>query len=278
MEVLRRSTAYLQGTEIDSPRFEAELLMAAALGVGRLDLYLEFDRPLDEAELERVRGLLRQKVRGSPTAYLLGEREFFGLRFKVGPGALVPRPETELLVELALAAVDQGAARCADLGSGTGCIGVTLAVRRPNLVVDAVDLSATAVELTRENIQSHGVGERAFAFAGWWAEPLRGRGPYQLVVSNPPYVTTAEYLTLDRSVRDFEPREALDGGVDGLDCYRQLLPSVGPILAPGATLLLEGDPRRLGEVADLCRLAWPGSTITLKPDLAQRERVVEVQT
>lgn len=277
LEVLGRSSVYLGRAGISSPRFEAEVLLASALGVTRLDLYLQFERPLDQAELGRMRDLIQKRGHGTPTAYLVGVREFFGLEFRVGAGALVPRPETELLVELGLAVVDRGARRCADLGSGTGCIGVALAVARPFLEVDSVDLSEQAAEYTLENSRRHQVHDRLRVRRGSWAEPLRDTGNFPLILSNPPYVTSAEYQALEPGVRDFEPRAALDGGLDGLDSYRALLASLPPVVHPGTTLLLEGDPRRIDEVTILCQQAWPDGLATVHQDLSGRARVLEFQ-
>ncbi len=251
------------------------MLVAHALGLTRLDLYVHFDRPLEEAELARIRPLLGARASGRPLAQVIGDREFFGLSFAVGERALIPRPESELLVEIALGA-GRPAERAADLGCGTGCLGITLAVRSRLVEVDLVDLDPGAVELAAANAARHGVTDRVSAFCGSWAEPLRRRGPYQLILSNPPYVTTAEWEGLERTVRDFEPRLALDGGDDGLAAYRQLLAEVGSVAAPGALLLLEGDPRRLPLVQELAEAALPGSRGTLHKDLSGRERVLEL--
>ncbi|MGC1185709.1 MAG: peptide chain release factor N(5)-glutamine methyltransferase [Candidatus Dormiibacterota bacterium] len=277
LEVLRRSSAYLGRAGISSPRFESEVILADALGLSRLDLYLQFERPLDEVEVTRLRELIQRRGQGTPMAYLLAVREFYGLSFKVGPGVLVPRPETELLVELGLAVLDRGARRCADLGSGTGCVGVALAVNRPFLEVEAVDLSDQAVQLTVENGRRHGVQDRLRVLRGSWAEPLHGRGEFPLILSNPPYVTSAEYCALDPGVRDFEPRVALDGGTDGLDSYRALLASLPPVAAQGTTLLLETDPRRMDRLILLCQEAWPHGVAAVHQDLSGRSRVLEFQ-
>ena len=278
LSILRQSTGYLEGAGLDQPRLEAELLLAHCLGVSRLDLYLQFERLLLASELGRIRPLLRSRARGRPLAYITGRKEFFGLDFEVGDGVLVPRPETELLVELAVAAAGTAAPiRCADLGCGSGCVGIAIATRLPEALVDAVDRDAIAVELSRRNAIGNGVQGRLTVLQGSWAAPLRDRGPYQLIISNPPYVTSAEWADLSPGVRDYEPKMALDGGSDGLDSYRELLPGVAAIAAPGAAILLEGDPRRMAALDRLCSDLWPRSERRVHHDLSGRERVLEVR-
>lgn len=274
LQVLRRSTEYLGRSQSSSPRLDAELLLAMALGVDRLGLYLQYERTLGEMELKRLRPLLRRRAAGAPMSYILGFREFYGFRFSLAPGVLIPRPETELVVELALAHLDAAARRCADLGSGSGCAGLALACKRPRLALDAVDESPQAAHQTAQNAAGLGLAARVSVFSGIWATPLWERGPYDLIVSNPPYVTTAEWEELEPTVRDHEPRLALDGGPDGLSAYRELLPTVLPIARAGTVLVLEGDPRRLEAVAQLCSEQWPGGRVQLHRDLAGRERVV----
>lgn len=274
LEILRRSTEFLARARSASPRLDAELLLAMVLGVSRLALYLEFDRPLTQAELERFRPLLRRRADGVPMGYILGFREFYGFRLNLALGVLVPRPETELLVRLALDRLDAGARRCADLGSGSGCVGLALARLNSQLAVDSVDLAPQAAHQTAQNAARLGVAQRCAVFCGFWASPLADSGPYDLIVSNPPYVTTSEWEALEPTVRDHEPRLALDGGPDGLSSYRELLPTLPPIVRSGTVLVMEGDPRRLPEVADLCTQQWPAGRPELHQDLSGRERVI----
>ncbi len=276
--ILRLSTGYLQQRGVPSPRLEAELLLGHCLRLSRLQLYLEFERPLEEGELARLRELLRVRASGRPLAYIVGNREFLGRAFLVSESVLIPRPETEELVQLAIirAAPMDHPASVLDLGCGSGCIGISIAAEVPESRVDLVDLEPEAVRLTRANAELLGLDQRCNAFEGSWAEPVLGRGPYQLVVSNPPYVTSSECLTLDRTVRDFEPRLALDGGLDGLAAYRSLLPALGTLMDRPSLVLLECDPRRIHEVAELCRRLWPDGQLTCHKDLSYRERILEV--
>ena len=202
----------------------------------------------------------------------MGEREFYGRAFTVTPAVLVPRPETELLVERVL---DWGrgrspGARIADAGTGSGCIAVSVAVGLPDAAVVASDVSPAAAEVATGNAARHGVADRVEVVVGAWAEPLRERAPFDALVSNPPYVTTAEMASLPRDVRDFEPALALDGGQDGLDAYRALVAEVVTLVRPQGLVALEVDPRRAAAVAAML----PGG-VSLHRDLAGRERVVE---
>jgi release factor glutamine methyltransferase len=278
LEILRGSTDYLARSGVQPPRLEAEVLLAHVLGLARLDLYLQFERPLTESELADLRSLLRHRARGTPLAYLTGEREFFGLSFSLKEGVLIPRPESELVVELALGrlAARPGPILGADLGTGSGCLAIAIAVGAPLARIDAVDISETAVQVASDNAARLGVSDRVTVIQGWWGQPLEGRGPYHLIVSNPPYVTSAELTALDPGVRDFEPGLALDAGRDGLVPYRDLLVELPKLAAPDATLLLEVDPRRAASVAKLASESWPSAEPKLHRDLSGRERVLEV--
>ncbi|MGH7610529.1 MAG: peptide chain release factor N(5)-glutamine methyltransferase, partial [Candidatus Dormibacteria bacterium] len=236
---------------------------------------IQFERPLSEAELERTRAMLRRRSRGEPVAYVLGRREFFGLSFAVRPGVLIPRPESEMLVDLAIA--DSTPARVADLGCGSGCLGIAVAARVLSARVDLVDVSPAAVEVAVENVATLGLDGRVEAFCGSWAQPLLHRGPYDVVLANPPYVTRRELGELAATVRDHEPALALDGGEDGLAAYRDLLPQLPALLAPKARVLLEGDPRRMDALELLCLATLPGVEARRHLDLSERERVLELR-
>ena len=279
IEVLRLSTDYLAQHGSASPRLDAELLLAHALGVRRLDLYLLHDRPLREPELGATRELIRRRASGEPVAYITGVREFYNRAFAVTPAVLIPRPETETLVEAALwclREVNGGAEpTVADLGTGSGSIAVTLAAELPNLHVTATDMSNAALDVARRNAVTHDVDQRVIFIEGDWARPLPT--PADVVVSNPPYLTSEELAATARDVRDFEPPPALDGGSGGLDAYRALLASLHGATRPGATVLLEIDPRRAGLVADVVRSEFAGARISFREDLTRRDRVLEAR-
>ena len=279
IEVLRLSTDYLAQHGSTSPRLDAELLLAHALGVRRLDLYLLYDRPLREPELGATRELIRRRASGEPVAYITGAREFYNRAFAVTPTVLIPRPETETLVEVALRRLrellDASEPAVADLGTGSGCIAVTLAAELPALRVTATDASGAALSVARSNATAHEVDPRVTFLESDWARALTT--PVDVVVSNPPYVTSEELAATARDVRDFEPRLALDGGSDGLDAYRALLTSLHGATRPGATVLLEIDPRRAGLVADAVRSEFAGARISFHEDLTRRDRVLEAR-
>ena len=279
IEVLRLSTDYLAQHGSTSPRLDAELLLAHALGMRRLDLYLLHDRPLREPELGATRELIRRRASGEPVAYITGVREFYNRAFAVTPAVLIPRPETETLVEAALRRLRElhggGEPTVADLGTGSGCVAVTLAAELPELHVTATDASSAALAVARGNAVTHEVDHRVLFIEGDWARPLTT--PVDVVVSNPPYVTSEELAATARDVRDFEPPLALDGGADGLDAYRALLASLRGATRPGATVLFEIDPRRAGLVADVVRSEIDGARIGFHEDLTRRDRVLEAR-
>jgi len=273
LEVLRLSAAYLSDHGSDSARLDAEMLMAHALAIRRLDVYLQFDRPLDAEKLGLVRELVRRRGRGEPIAYIIGTREFFSRTFMVTPDVLIPRPETETLVEAVLdRARTNPAPRIADFGTGSGCIGVTLAAEIPGAHIVAVDASEEALVVARHNALLHEVGERVAFAHGDWATAVDGR--FDVAVSNPPYVTSAELAALERNVRDFEPAHALHGGGDGLDAYRALLATLPEHVGPGALIALEVDPRRAQAVAALVKARLLAVDVEVVDDLARRPRVV----
>jgi release factor glutamine methyltransferase len=275
IDVLRLSTTYLGDHGSTSARLDSELLCAQALGLRRIDLYLQFDRPLDAAELTSIRELVRRRGNGEPVAYITGTREFYGRPFTVTRDVLVPRPDTETLVQLAVAflrARPGAQLRVADLGTGSGCIAITLGAEVPGMSVIATDVSHAALDVARANAAALDV-DVAFVESSW-ADSLDGR--FDLIVSNPPYVTTEELEAVDRDVRDFEPRDALLGGQDGLDAYRALLASIRERVT-SARLMLEVDPRHADAVAALVSGVFPGATASPVPDLTSRTRVIDVE-
>lgn len=276
IEVVRLSTGYLEGRGSTSPRLDAELLAAMALGIRRLDVYLQFDRPLGDAQLGAIRELVRRRGGGEPVAHITGEREFHGRGFAVTPDVLIPRPETETLVDLALARARQlggDVLRIADLGTGSGCIAVTLAAELPGAVVIGTDLSDSALEVATSNARRHGVGDRIDLRQGSWAAPIDD-GAVDLLVANPPYIPSAEIAGLPRDVGEHEPRLALDGGPDGLDRFRDLLPGAARVLAAGGWAAFEVDSRKADATASLVARALGPGTVAVHADLSGRPRVV----
>lgn len=281
MEVVRLSTGYLDSHGSTSPRLDAELLAAQALNLRRIDVYLQFDRPLEEVQLGAIRELVRRRGDGEPVAHITGEREFHARVFTVSPDVLIPRPETETLVGLALVEARRRAPngdglRIADLGTGSGCIAVTLAAELPGAQVTATDVSDAALAVARLNAARHQVSDRVELVGGSWAAPLEGRS-FDIVVANPPYIPTHELAGLARDVRDHEPTLALDGGPDGLDAYRELLPSIAAVLGATGWSALEIDTRAAATVAALAVEALGPEAVTeTHPDLTRRPRVLSM--
>ena len=254
---------------VDAPRLTGELLLAHALRCDRIRLYLDFDKPLGDAELGAFRELVKRRAEGEPTAYLVGKREFYGHPFRVSPAVLVPRPETELVVEAALAALPAGGAAL-DLCTGSGAIGVTLALEKKGARVVATDLSPSALDVARENAAA--LGASVAFLQGDLFEPLTAGERFDVIVSNPPYVPTGELAGLSREVRR-EPSMALDGGADGLALLRRIVAEAPRWLAPGGTLLLEMHESHAEPLARLCREAG-FATAEARKDLAGLWRYV----
>jgi release factor glutamine methyltransferase len=272
---LHWATEYLQASSA-TPRLDAEVLLAHVLGWGRARLLSERQALLDTEQYARFEQLVERRAWLEPVAYLVGHREFYGRDFVVTPAVLVPRPETELLVERALAWARGRQGRpltIADIGTGSGIIAVTLAAELPDAHVYATDLSTNALEVAARNAERHGVAAQVALLRGDLLEPLPE--PVDLLVSNPPYTVLAE---IDENVRRHEPHMALDGGPDGLAMYRRLLAAAPAHLASGGALMLEIGATQGAAVAALARQHFPGATVTVRQDLAGWDRVVEIVT
>jgi len=236
LKVLQWTAGYLREKGVEEGRLDAELLLSDALGLDRVGLYLNYDRPLTAAELALFRKGVSRRARREPLQYILGRVEFWSLPFVVNPAVLIPRPDTEILVEEALKRASAGAA-ILDVGTGSGAIAVALAHELPEAAVEGVDISPEALEVASENARRNGVDGRVrFRKTDLGSLP---EGPFDLIVSNPPYIPGGELVALMPEVRDFEPRLALDGGGDGLDCYRLLAHQAPSRLRSGGWLLLE---------------------------------------
>jgi release factor glutamine methyltransferase len=242
---------YFAKKGVDAPRLTAEVLLAHALSCDRVRLYLDFDKPLGDPELGRFRELVRRRADGEPAAYLVGEKEFWGRPFRVDPRVLVPRPETELVLEAALAALPPDG-RALDLCTGSGCLAVSVALERPGARVLGTDVSEEALAVARENAAALGAVVE-LATGDLWAA-VHGHERFHVVVSNPPYVPTEELATLSREVRR-EPCIALDGGEDGLRVIRRIVAGAPARLVPGGVLCVEMHESHLAALPRLCREA-----------------------
>jgi release factor glutamine methyltransferase len=234
------TTDFLRKKGVESPRLEAQILLAHAMNCPRIELVARSHEEPTEAERAAFKDLIRRRVDGWPVAYLVGRREFYLLPFEVSPAVLIPRPETETLVLEALRLLKgKPAPRVLDLGTGSGCVAVSVAHQCKPARVTAVDVSPDALEVARRNAGRHGVADRVTFLQGDLFAPLPADAAFDLIVSNPPYVTPAELAELAPEVRDHEPRVALDGGPDGLAFYRRIAAAGGRFLAPGGSVLVE---------------------------------------
>jgi release factor glutamine methyltransferase len=266
---------YFATKGIETPRQESEILLAHALGCPRIELYTRFDEVVGEGPRSRFRELVRRRAEGCPVAYLVGYREFYKLPFRVSPAVLIPRPETEHLVELALRlAANYSQLRVLDLCTGSGCIAVSVAYYCKSAQVVATDVSADAVEVARTNAAQHGVAQRIEFRTGDLFSPIQPDERFDLILSNPPYVAHEDLPQLHRQIRDYEPRLALDGGAGGLTFYQRIAQQVSEFLAPGARLLLEIGYDQEEAVTALLA-AVPGLSVeeTVR-DLARLPRIV----
>ncbi|MHB0939828.1 MAG: peptide chain release factor N(5)-glutamine methyltransferase [Armatimonadota bacterium] len=253
-ELLSEAIPRLQAAGVDTPRLDAEVLLAHVLGRERAWVWAHPEVVLSAADEERFRALLERRLQREPLAYLLGEREFYGRPFFVTPAVLVPRPETELLVEAVVQwARERGAATLADVGAGSGAIAVTLALELPRAQIVAVDLSSAALEITRRNAERHGVLDRLTLLEGDLLAPVRQAGvaPLDAVVANLPYIAEEDYLTLMPEVREHEPALALRAEEGGLALIRRLIAQAPPLLARDGLLALEVGAGQADAVVDL---------------------------
>lgn len=244
--LLEWTTPFFTRKQVDSPRLSAELLLAHVLSVPRIRLYTDYERALDERQLAAYRALVQRAAEHEPIAYLTGKAHFFNLEFEVNRDVLIPRPDTETLVEnvLQLARHQSGleSPRILDLCTGSGCVACAIAHHLKSATVIATDISAAAIAVANKNIERLGLAGRVATAQGDLYEAMSklvDPQPFGLIVSNPPYIPTGQIEQLDRSVRDYEPVAALDGGIDGLRTHRRILAGAADRLLPGGRILIE---------------------------------------
>jgi release factor glutamine methyltransferase len=275
--LLQWTADFLKQRGAESARLDAEILLAEALGCQRIQLYTAFEEEPGEEKRTVFRELVKQRAEGTPVAYLVGRREFYSLNFKVWPGVLIPRPETELIVVTVLDLVKQSGLadpRIADVGTGSGILAVTLAKHLPAARVVATDTSPIALEVAAENARQHGVADRVEFNECDLLCGIESAATFDFVVSNPPYVSAAEYEKLPRDVKNFEPREALLAGPKGTEVIERLLPQAVERLKPGGHLLIEISPMIHGAAQELLTATTGLQTCPTVKDLARLARVV----
>jgi len=287
-DAIADATAKLSAAGVDAPKLVAQVLMAHTLGVPRANVVMSPPaQPLQPHQLDSYRAYVARCVAGEPMAYVIGSAEFYALEFAMDRRALIPRPETEHLVEIALTRLKASPASSAlrqaanlkapivDVGTGSGCIAISLAVKLPEARFIATDISSDALALAAENAKRHKVNSRIQFLHGDLLAPVPARA--EGVIANLPYVTTAEWERLPRNIRDYEPRAALDGGPDGLACIRRLLSQASQRVKANGWLLLEIGATQGQAVADLARQKFPLAAINLHRDYAGLTRVAEIR-
>jgi len=276
--LLSWTTDFLRDKGADSPRLDAEVLLAHARGCQRIELYTSFEEEPAEPVRTTFRDFVRRRAEGTPVAYLVGHREFFSLSFRVNPDVLIPRPETEQLVVRAIDLNKSSTiSRIADVGTGSGILAVCCAKHVPECEVTALDISSAALEVAAENAQQHGVADRVKFYQSDLFTNCPADVRFDLIVSNPPYISSAEMSKLDSAVHDHEPHLALDGGAEGTEVIERLLPQSTERLSPGGWLLIEVSPHNAERVEQLATAAEGLTLHETINDLANLPRVVQAQ-
>ncbi len=277
--ILTWTTGYLERKGDEHPRLSAEWLLSNATGLSRVEIYMNFDRPLSTDELDLMREAVRRRGAGEPLQYVTGEMPFRHIVLRCERGVLIPRPETEILVDAALEGVDASDAdmpRVLEVGVGTGCISCSIASEREQSIVIGTDISAQAVALARRNEEALGLGGRVDVVECDLVSgvPEAFDGTFAVLVSNPPYIPSAVVPTLPVEVQGFEPGLALDGGPDGLDVFRRLLAEAPRLLAPGGMLCVELFEENVHPAAELVREQGGWDLVEVREDLTHRPRVL----
>lgn len=278
LELLKLTEKYFSEKGLASPRVDAEVLLAHVIGCKRFELYMRFDQPLKEEELDLYRSLVAKRASGNPLQHLTGEQDFYNLTVQVSDKVLVPRPETEILVEIALSKIgfdtENQPARVLDVGTGSGAIPLALAKLWERTEFWAVDLSLDALDVAGGNVNFHGFQDRIHLLHGDLFEPLDELDRFELIVSNPPYVASDDIAGLAPEVRDHEPLLALDGGSDGLAVIRRLVEGCTRHLLPGGWLVMEIGLGQGEEIQGILEAAELFDSTKLLPDLTNRDRIV----
>lgn len=274
-KVLDWTIGHLKQHGSESPRLDAEILLAHSRGCQRIQLYTQYDAPLEPEERATMRDLVRRRATLEPVAYLVGFREFFGLDFEVEPGVLVPRPDTESLVVAALEILNElSASNVLDVCTGTGCVPVAIAVNCETATLTAIELDDHVYQIAQRNIRKHDLANRISLLQGDLFAPLSSDASFDVITANPPYVTDDEMGTLQPDVRLHEPQIALRGGADGLDIVRRLIAESSSWLNDSGTLLLEIGDQQSGAVTELFADANKYEPAQIVKDLGGHSRVV----
>ena len=278
-KLLNWVTEYLTGKGIDSPRLSAELLLSSVLGLKRIELYTQFDKPVAKEQLDELHNLVKRAGEDEPVAYLVGRTEFYSMELDITADCMIPRPETELLVERAIEFLRTRSNEqlVCDLCTGSGCIAAAIGRNFPNCRIIATDISDSALAAAARNIEKHKLKERVKLLCGDLFEPIvpyLDAGKFDLIVCNPPYVSAPEFEQLGRNVKDYEPRVALFAGDDGLDVYRRIIEEADSFLKADAALMLEIGYSQGQAVRELLEERNCFADITIEKDYHNNDRVV----
>ena len=277
-ETIRETQTALEGAGIPDARLEAEVLLVHILAMPRHRIYAQQEDEVEAQQCETLARLIERRLKREPLAYILGRREFYGIEVAVGPGVLVPRPETELLVEQSLfrslVFIESGEMVIAEAGTGSGALAISLAIHLPMARIYAVELYPDAVRAAKFNIEKHNVADRVNLLQGDLLEPVPE--PVDLVVANLPYLREDSFAGLQPEVL-WEPREALDGGPDGLAVISRLLREAPAKLKPGGAIMLEIDPDQAEPLRDLAEEVFPGANVSVEQDLAHLDRILTIE-
>ena len=278
-KLLNWVTEYLTSKGIESPRLSSELLLSNVLELKRIDLYTQFDKQVPQDQLDKLHELVKCAGLYEPVAYLTGKTEFYSLELDITSDCMIPRPETELLVQRAIEFLRtrSGVQYVCDLCTGSGCIAVAIAKNFPDARITATDISAAALEVADRNIEKHRLKEQVRLLCGDLFEPVIQQldvSHFDLIVCNPPYVSTSEYENLDKNIKDYEPQSALLAGEDGMDVYQKIVEKVDDFLKPGAALMLEIGYAQGPTVRELLEQTGTFGEIKIEKDFHDNDRIV----
>lgn len=269
---------YLTEKGVDSPRLSAELLLSHVLGLKRIELYTSFDKLVTKQQLDKLHDLVKRAGRHEPIVYLTGKTEFYSLELDITPDCMIPRPETELLVERAIEFLRgrKGKQFVCDLCTGSGCIAVAIAKNAPSARIIATDISASALAIAEKNVEKYNLKDKITLLCGDLFEPIIPQLDVEkldLIVCNPPYTTAAEFESLDRNIKAYEPRIALYAGEDGLDVHRRIIEKVDTFLKPDGALILEFGYRQGQAIRELLERAGCFAEIAIEKDTGNNDRI-----
>lgn len=282
IELLKETQQYFEKSGIKTARLDSELLLSFCLKKDRVKLYMDFESPVTPEELSSFRELVRRRAKREPVAYILGYKDFWSLKIRVNRDVLIPRPETEVLVEEAVRILKKTCCnneqqRVLELGTGSGAIPLSLAKGKDNIIVFSVDISCKALKVAKDNVSLYDFGNKVHLVCGDCLNPFKCEEKFDLIVSNPPYICTGDINRLEPEIRNYEPREALDGGKDGLDFYRKWIPKLPFLLKTHGLVALELGDGQAQAVSQIFMSSDFYENIKIVKDYARQERVILAQ-